>query len=1020
MKSYRSILLIFAVGLSMLTTQPTFAQWQWLNPLTEGNEFLDATFLDAQHGWIVGGNGALLRTSDGGMTWSSQANILRTTPFLGLSIVFTDAANGLVSTNTGLLLRTNDGGFSWNLLPRSALTMQKLRKAPDGSVWGVGSLGTIARTTDVGLTWIRFSTGITTVIYDIEFPDAQTAVAVCGGGTVLRSVDAGQNWTSTIAGIGTDITSIDFSDALNGCAVQKPKYLLRTTDGGLTWSDSSFVVNELTQVRFTSATTGWLVSNSVGSVFKTENGGVSWSFVEVEQPRRFTFYSILPIDDQKVFLLGTGGGIFSTLDGGGSWTQHGTAFTRQHLHGVSALSDTSAWVFGEGAAFFTKDAGSTWSGSDTISLGGFYSGYALSEMQIIGSGSQGQVMYSADGGQNWQTQILSAAGLIKQIVFVDNDNGWLAGAHGTLARSSDGGATWIELTAGVTHDFNGIAAISASEAWVAGDGGRIFHTVNGGANWTEQTTPVSTHLQTVHFTDALHGWAGGQLALLRTSDGGVTWTSVSGLAGLDVIYRINFTDEQHGYIMLSRSVARTSDGGATFYRTDYPATGLQDLDVVSDGHLWIAGDFGTVQRYTPTAAIYIQPSLLNFGDVAVNKQRNLNFTVYNRGEIPLDFSNVATIGAGFLYVNGDLSLLQPGDSRVITVGFAPKDTGMAYGTATVFSNAALGIPFLDLIGHGVPPGTSAFIHSPDTLDFGTLLLGTYSARSVQLTNRGTQSLLINVERTTKNDSAMFQVTQESTFFFAAGKVDSVQMIFVPLRPGDFTSWLLIESNDAVEPYYLIPLKGSGITPTISTDALIEYGYVLIDSSKTMDVVIRNVGRAPLHISAWTPGGTDPSQFTFTDPGALTIAGEDSLVLPVTFSPKTYGEKSAFITISSDDLVKSSYALQLHGNATTLDVDEIPLAAEITLAQNYPNPVSLREGGQTVYAVTLPLPMAVTLTLYDMQGRAVLRAADGMLPAGRHEVGVSLTGLPSGSYRALLTAHSGGRQSQRQVMTIIVR
>jgi hypothetical protein len=267
---------------------------------------------------------------------------------------------------------------------------------------------------------------------------------------------------------------------------------------------------------------------------------------------------------------------------------------------------------------------------------------------------------------------------------------------------------------------------------------------------------------------------------------------------------------------------------------------------------------------------------------------------------------------------------------------------------------------------------------------------------------------------------MFQVTQESTFFYSAGKVDSVQVTFSPLRPGDFTTWLLMGSNDAVEPHYLIPVKGSGVTPTIATDDVIEFGYVLVDSSKTIDVSIRNVGRAPLHISSWMPGGTDASLFSFTNPGTVIIAGGDSLVLPVTFSPKSYGEKNALIVIASDDLVNSSYDLRLHGNATTLDVEDVPLAAEVTLGQNYPNPVSLSENGHTVYAVTLPSPMAVTLGLYDLQGREVLRVAEGMFTAGRHDLTARLTGLPSGGYQALLTARIGGRQLRRQVMTIIVR
>ena len=1018
MNSTRLIRILCLFIPALLLPAAATAQWQWLNPLPEGNEFLDATFIDTQNGWIVGGNGALLRTTDGGASWTSQANILRTTPFLGLSVLFTDATTGLVSTNTGLMLRTSDGGFSWELLPRSGLTLQKLRRAPDGSIWGVGSLGSIARTSDAGLTWQRFSTGITTVVYDIAFPDAQQVVAVCGGGTVLRSDNSGQTWSSSVEGIGTDIISVDFRDPQFGLAVQKSKYLLRTTDGGATWADTSFLVNELTQVRFAGETC-WLVSNSPGSVYRSGDGGMSWDFVSTEQPRRFTFYAVYPLGAQKALLLGTGGAVFVTGDAGGSWTQRGDAFTRQHLHAVSALGDSAAWVFGDGAAFFTDDAGQSWSGSDTITLPGFRSGHALSPTRLVGAGSQGQVYFSDDAGQSWQEQVLSAKGQIEQITFVDDQNGWLAGAHGTLGRTTDGGATWIERDAGVNHDFNAVAAVSADMAWVAGNDGRIYHTTDGGVSWTEQTTPVNTHLQAICFTDAQSGWAGGQLALLRTTDGGATWTEVIGLAGLDVIYRIVFTDADHGFVMLSRSVARTSDGGATFYRTDYPSIGLQDLDATADGHLWLAGNFGVVQRYTPAAAIHIQPDRLDFGDVAVGRRHDLTITVSNRGEIPLDFSNVATIGDGFLFVSGDLSPLAPGDSRVLTLGFAPADTGMHYGTATVFSNAALGIPFVDLLGRGIPPGTPAFTHSPDTLDFGTLLLGTYASRYLRLTNRGTQPVLVSTERMSGGDSTMFQVTLESTFFFAAGKTDSVQVTFAPLREGDFTSWLLVDCNDPVEPMYRVPVKGSGITPVISTDPVVDFGWVLIDSSKTVDAVIRNAGRAPLHISSWTPGGSDAALFSFTDPGARTVAPGDSLLVPVTFRPTTYGEKNAAITIVSDDLVKGSYDLPLRGNATTLGTGETAIPRQLTLEQNYPNPVTAG-GGMTQFTVNVSAATALRLSVYDLQGRELIRVADARFDAGRHVFSADLSALPSGSYRVLLRAGEGGTAMHRGITTIIAR
>lgn len=1013
MKQFSSFLII-----TLFLAIPLQAQWQWLNPLPEGNEFYDATFIDDNTGWIIGGNGSMLKTTDGGMTWESQGNILRTTPFLGLSVTFTDAFNGLISMNNGLMLRTDDGGATWDLLPRTAMVLQKVREAPDGSLWGIGSLGAIARSTDGGLTWSPFATGLTTVIFDIAFPDAATAVAVCGGGITIRSTDNGQTWTQNSTTLGTDFASVSFRNAMDGFAIQRPKYLLRTTDGGQSWSDTLFTVNELLQVRFVDEQTGWLVSNSPGSVYKTTNGGMSWDFVAVEQPRRYTFYAIYPSDADNAILLGTGGAVFVTSDGGQNWAQRGEAFTRQHLHGVSALSDSAAWVFGVKSAWYTDDRGATWQGSDTISLPGFRSGYALNETRIIGTGSQGQVMLSTDAGQSWNTQVLSAQGQVEEIVFVDAMNGWLAGAHGMLARTTDAGASWQELTAGVTHDFNGIAAISALEAWTAGNGGVIFHTTDGGANWNEQTTPITTHLQSIEFVSTTEGWAGGQLALLHTTDGGATWTEEKGLAGLDVIYDINFTDPQHGYFMLSRAVARTSDGGTTFYRTDYPALGLQDLDATTSGTLWLAGRFGVMQRYTPAAAVVLQPDLLDFGDVSIDKQHELSFTVFNRGEIDLVFNNVATVGPGFIFVAGDLSPLPPGSSREITVAFAPKDTGAAFGTATVFSNAELGIPFIDLRGNGVPRGTSAFIHAPDTLDFGTLLLGNFSSKFVWLKNRGTQPLLITREVMQGGDSAMFQVTTESSFFFSADKEDSIQVTFAPLRPGTFSSHLLVESNDPVEPMYRIPVRGTGITPIIASDG-VDFSWVLLDSSTSRDMIVKNIGSAPLHITSWMLAGVHASEFSFLDPGVVTLEAGDSIGVTVTFSPVTEGLKSAEIRISSDDLVNGVFPALLKGNGTLTSAGTLPLAAAMTLYQNYPNPVSLGTGTQTSYRVSLTREAEISLVLYDQLGRRMRSLYEGGLNAGMHTLRVNLSSLPAGIYHAVLRwQNAPGRFEQARVATVI--
>ncbi len=1017
MSAYR----LFLLCVLLLSANAAQAQWQWLNPLPEGNELFAATFIDADNGWVVGGNGAVMRTSNGGASWVSQGNPLRTTPFLGLSIAFTDAMTGVIAMNNGSMLRSTDGGFTWDLLPRSGYALRMLRVAPDGSLWGCGSVGVIARSTNGGASWTTMNSGVTTVLYDITFPDASTVIAAGGAGVILRSTDGGQQWNSVTAPLSTDIISMDFADANHGLAVQLPKYLLRTTDGGQSWSDTSFAVNEFTQVRFAGNNTGWLLSNSPGSVFKTTDAGASWNFVEVERPRRTTMYSVYSFNDSEALLVGTGGAIFMTGDGGATWSQKGDAISRAHFRAVNALSDSSAWVFGDKSAFFTNNRGQTWSGSDTISLTGFRFGRALSETRIIGAGAQGQVMLSTDGGASWSTQVLSAAGQIEDIMFLDDDNGWLAGAHGTLARTTDGGSTWEELTAGVNHDFNGISAVSPSTAWVVGNAGKIFHTTDAGQTWTEQVNPAITNLNTVEFISATDGWAGGQQVLLRTSNGGQNWAEQTVLTGLDVVYDIDFTDSQHGFFMLSRSIARTSDGGASFYRTDYPAVGLEDMDATADGYLWIAGQFGVVQRYTPTAAVYLQPATLNFGDVAVNKFRELDFMVSNRGEIDMDISSVATIGSGFLFASGDMSPLAPGDSRPMTLRFAPLDTGKVYGLATVYSNAKLGVPFIDLEGRGVPPGTSALTHTPDTLDFGTLMLGTYKSLFVTLTNRSTQPLLIDRQEVRGGDSTMFMVTLESTFFFAAGKTDSIQVTFSPLRAANFQSRLLVESNDPVEPFYYIVLRGTAITPVIKADPEpLDFDWMYIDSSRTRSTVVRNIGTAPLHITSWQPGGPDAAMFHWTDPGARTLNPGDSIVLDVTLVPTTYGAKSAEIIISSDDLANGTYTVHLVAWASTLDADDELRPVRMVLGQNHPNPVSLNMHGATTYEAVLPAGASGELLLFDALGREVRRVAVSSGSGGELRIPVSMNGLHPGVYLAMLRSLQGGIMRAGYVTTVVVR
>lgn len=89
-------------------------------------------------------------------------------------------------------------------------------------------------------------------------------------------------------------------------------------------------------------------------------------------------------------------------------------------------------------------------------------------------------------------------------------------------------------------------------------------------------------------------------------------------------------------------------------------------------------------------------------------------------------------------------------------------------------------------------------------------------------------------------------------------------------------------------------------------------------------------------------------------------------------------------------------------------DDLP--AQFVLEGNYPNPFN----PQTTITYSLPQTTEVHLGVYDALGREITVLADGMQPAGRHEVVFEAVDLPSGVYLYRLVA-SGQVRTGRMVL-----
>src|SRR5262245_38373392 len=109
-----------ATASSRATDGSRTSQWFWQNPLPQGNNLRGASFVNANTGTVVGENGTIVRTIDGGGSWVIQSS--GTTQTLW-DVFFIDAANGTAVGEAGTIVGTTDGGEHW-VTQTSGTTLQ--------------------------------------------------------------------------------------------------------------------------------------------------------------------------------------------------------------------------------------------------------------------------------------------------------------------------------------------------------------------------------------------------------------------------------------------------------------------------------------------------------------------------------------------------------------------------------------------------------------------------------------------------------------------------------------------------------------------------------------------------------------------------------------------------------------------------------------------------------------------------------------------------------------------------------
>jgi photosystem II stability/assembly factor-like uncharacterized protein len=398
---------------------------------------------------VAGVSGGVWSTSDGGATWAANPDDSLAHTSIGWLI--RDPANPDVLYATTLnyffpgrgILRSADAGRTWQALPATAARYSfpdamwlwlnvngatlnganVLLAATDDGIW---------RSVDAGTSWVRVSTK---PAKDIQFDPNNPQRVLAGGdvGNAFTSNDAGLTWTGVKIGAASGRAILAWARNTPGLVYAS------TEDGG-------------------------------GSVYRSSDGGVSWSFAGNSQHGPDFTHNAIWVDPGNANNLLVGGvDLFRSLNGGASWlrvsdwTRFPASVHGDQHHIVSAVDfDTATkrkvFTANDGGLSFAPDyltaaasgAGWTWLPHPRSTM--FYGGTGLRKngAMLIAGGTQdhGTVLYQGALDQSWKLVVTGDGG---PVAFDPLDTSILYSTFTFLGiqRSTGSGASWTYICQGL-------------------------------------------------------------------------------------------------------------------------------------------------------------------------------------------------------------------------------------------------------------------------------------------------------------------------------------------------------------------------------------------------------------------------------------------------------------------------------------------------------------------------------------------------------------------------------------------
>jgi len=168
---------------------------------TVANPLMDVWFRDEKTGFAVGAFGEIVKTEDGGITWTNIANLLDNPERNHLNAITGKGDLMFIAGEVGRIYRSTDGGSSWTLLsspdPENG-SFFAINIISDTEVFAAGLRGMMYRSADRGNSWKKVQENLNKNINSVYFSGESEALAVGNDGAFFRSRDGGRTFAENV------------------------------------------------------------------------------------------------------------------------------------------------------------------------------------------------------------------------------------------------------------------------------------------------------------------------------------------------------------------------------------------------------------------------------------------------------------------------------------------------------------------------------------------------------------------------------------------------------------------------------------------------------------------------------------------------------------------------------------------------------------------------------------------------------------------------------------------------------